>query len=386
MKGHIRERGKVWYAVLSVRDPATGRRKTKWRRLKAKGKRQAQVQCARLITELGTSGYAESDRVSVGQFLERWLDHIRTQVSPRTHEGYAEVVRKQLVPALGAVRLTKLQPGDISATYAKALTSGRADGKGGLSPMSVRHMHRILGAACKQAVRWGALVRNPVSLVSAPLVERKPMKTLDMDQTLKALEQLRATPLYIPALLGVFCGLRRGEICALRWDHVSGDNLLITQSVEQTATGIRYKPTKSGRGRNVRMPALVQQELKAWRLKQAQELLQLGIRPDRQTFVVTKPDGMSLWPRALSQQWSRELDRAGVSRLRFHDLRHSHATHLLSSGVHPKVAQERLGHSAISTTIDVYSHVMPEMQAEAVDRIDKALESASKRLAKRSRK
>jgi hypothetical protein len=89
MKGHVRARPQGsdnWYAVLSVRDPATGRRKTKWRRLKAKGKRQAQVECARLITELGTGGYAESDRISVGQFLERWLDHIRTQVSPRTHE------------------------------------------------------------------------------------------------------------------------------------------------------------------------------------------------------------------------------------------------------------------------------------------------------------
>jgi integrase len=296
---------------------------------------------------------------------------------------YAEIVRKQLIPAPGTVRLTRLQPSEISAAYAKALTSGRADGKGGLSPMSVRHMHRVLGGALKQAVRWGALVRNPVSLVDAPRVERKPMKTLDVDRALEALERLRNTVLFIPALLGVFCGLRRGEICALRWDHVSGDNLLITQSAEQTAAGIRCKPTKSGRGRNVRMPALVQQELREWRLRQAEEFLQLGVRPDGQTFVVTKADGAPLWPKALSQQWSRVLDRAGVSRLRFHDLRHSHATHLLSSGVHPKVAQERLGHSAISTTIDIYTHVMPEMQMEAVDRIDKALESASKRLANR---
>ena len=385
MRGHVRERGKGnWYAVLSVRDPATGRRKTKWRRLKATGKRQAQLECARLIGELGVGGYGESDRVTVSQFLVRWLDYVRTQVSPRSHERYAEIVRQHLVPALGAIRLTRLQPGDISTAYAKALTGGRADGKGGLSPTSVRQIHWILSAACKQAVRWGALVRNPVNLVDAPLVERKPMKTLDIDQALGALERLRATPLFIPALLGVFCGLRRGEICALRWDHVSSDNLQITQSAEQTATGIRYKQTKTGRGRNVRMPALVQQELKAWRLKQAQEFLQLGIRPDGQTFVATK-GGAPLWPRALSQQWSHELDRAGIARLRFHDLRHSHATHLLSSGVHPKVAQERLGHSAISTTIDVYSHVLPEMQADAVDRIDKALESASKRLARRRR-
>jgi hypothetical protein len=113
--GHVRERGKGnWYAVLSVRDPATGRRKTKWRRLKATGKRQAQLECARLIGELGVGGYGESDRVTVSQFLVRWLDYVRTQVSPRSHERYAEIVRQHLVPALGAIRLTRLQPGDIS--------------------------------------------------------------------------------------------------------------------------------------------------------------------------------------------------------------------------------------------------------------------------------
>ena len=103
MRGHVRERGKGnWYAVLSIREP-NGHRKVKWRKLNVNGKRKAEAECARLITELRNGGYCESDRVTVGQFLERWLDYVRTQVSPRTHERYAEIARKNLIPALGAV-------------------------------------------------------------------------------------------------------------------------------------------------------------------------------------------------------------------------------------------------------------------------------------------
>ena len=115
MRGHVRERGKGnWYAVLSIHDPG-GRRKVKWRKLSATGKRQAEAECARLITEIRNGGYCESDRVTVGQFLQRWLEYISTQVSLRTHERYAEIAHKNIIPALGAIQLTKLQPTLISA-------------------------------------------------------------------------------------------------------------------------------------------------------------------------------------------------------------------------------------------------------------------------------
>lgn len=114
MRGHVRERGKGnWYAVLSIHDPG-GRRKVKWRKLSATGKRQAEAECARLITEIRNGGYCESDRVTVGQFLQRWLEYISTQVSLRTHERYAEIAHKNIIPALGAIQLTKLQPTHIS--------------------------------------------------------------------------------------------------------------------------------------------------------------------------------------------------------------------------------------------------------------------------------
>jgi integrase len=286
MRGHIRERGKGhWYAVLSIRDPE-GRRKVKWLKLNATGKRKAEAECARLITELRHGGYYESDRVTVGQFLNRWLEHMAHQVAPRTHERYAEIARKNLIPALGAIQLTKLQPTQISTAYAKALISGRRDGSGGLSPRTVHHMHRILKQALAQGMIWRAVAHNPAGLVKPPKPDRQPMLTYDLDQTVTLLQRLRATRMYIPALLGILCGLRRGEICALRWEHVRWEHksLTIMQSAEQTVAGVRYKQPKSGAGRNVHLSAHVIEELAEWRKRQADEMLNLGLQQDAQTF------------------------------------------------------------------------------------------------------
>jgi integrase len=375
MKGHIRERGRGhWYAVLSIRDP-DGRRKVKWRKLDATGKRKAEAECARLITELRNGGYCESDRATVGQFLERWLEYMRHQVSPRTHERYAEIARKNLIPGLGVIQLAKLQPGHITAAYAKALTSGRCDGEGGLSPRTVHHMHRILKQALAQAIVWRALAHNPASLVKPPKPDRRPMRTYDMDQTVALMEQLRPTRMFIPALLGILCGLRRGEICALRWDHVQPKSLTIVQAAEQTKAGVRYKQPKSGTGRNVHLAAPVIEALEEWRTGQAEEMLQLGLRPDGQTFVVTTYDGRPLQPRSLTHEWMRLIQTTDLPRIRFHDLRHSHATHLLAASVHPKIASERLGHSKVGITMDLYSHVLPGMQEDAIDRVAEKLVS-----------
>ena len=172
MKGHIRERSPGhWAIVIELRDPATGKRRRKWHKF-AGTKRKAQDECARLISELNGGLYIEPAKITVGQFLDRWLEHVKPLVSPRTHERYGELVTKNLTPLLGAVLLTKLRPMQISDAYAKALSSGHRKGKGGLAPSTVRYMHVILKAAMRQAVRWQMLVRNPVDAVDPPKIER----------------------------------------------------------------------------------------------------------------------------------------------------------------------------------------------------------------------
>src|SRR5215813_8785114 len=188
MKGHIRERSPGhWAIVIDV--PQDGKRKQRWHSFKGT-KRQAQIECARLIAELQKGTAIEPSRMTVAAFLERWIEHMEGQVSPRSHERYAEIARKNLVPLLGALALTKLQPAPISQAYAKALASGRRDGTGGLSARTVTHMHRVLREALQQAVRWQLLARNPADVVKPPKVETAEMKTYDVEQTARLLEML----------------------------------------------------------------------------------------------------------------------------------------------------------------------------------------------------
>jgi hypothetical protein len=140
MKGHIRERSPgCWAIVLDVRDTETGKRKRRWHSFRGT-KRAAQIECARLISDLQGGTYLQPSKTTVAQFFERWLDHVKSQVSPKSHTRYSELARKNLVPLIGHITLTKLRPAAISSAYSKALTDGRRNGKGGLSPRTVTHM------------------------------------------------------------------------------------------------------------------------------------------------------------------------------------------------------------------------------------------------------
>jgi integrase len=378
MKGHIRERSRGhWAIVLDVRDASTGKRKRRWHSF-AGAKREAQTECARLISELSGGMYLEPNKTTVAQFLDRWLDYIKSRVAPRTHERYAEIARKNLIPLLGGIIVAKLQPMQVSNAYTKALANGRRDGTGGLSPRTVHHMHRVLKQAMAQAMRWQLIVRNPLEAVDPPKVERQRLNTYDVAQTAELLDAMRGTTMFIPTVLAVLCGLRRGEIAALRWrsvDFATGQ-IAIVESVEQMNGSIRYKEPKSGRARTVAISATVADELRRHRIEQAQRLLRLGIGLSDDSFVVCQADGRGMQPTFITHEWVRLIRNTGLPRLRFHDLRHAHATHLLSSGVHPKVASERLGHSKVGITMDLYSHVMPGMQADAAARVDDALRIA----------
>ncbi|MDX0574604.1 tyrosine-type recombinase/integrase [Sinorhizobium medicae] len=381
MKGHIRERSPGhWAIVLDVGeiDPKTGKKKRKWHSFTGT-KRQAQSECARLIAEIKSGGYVEPTKQTVSEFLTEWLTFIKPTVTPKTHERYAEICEKNLGPLIGDVTLAKLKTDKIDAAFAKALTEGHRRG-GGLSPRTVHHMRRVLIKALNQAVTWDRLVKNPAAATTPPKIERTKMLAYDPDQTAILLEAFRPTRMFIPMMLAVMCGLRRGEILALRWRHVdlsaNRRMLSIRESAEQTKEGVRYKEPKAGKSRTVALSSMMLAELKAHRARQAEEQLKIGIRPDDDSFVVAQIDGRPLKPVSLTHEWTRLLAKTSLPRIRFHDLRHTHASQMLAAGVHPKVASERLGHSTIGITLDLYSHVMPGMQADAAEQVDAALQAA----------
>jgi integrase len=382
MKGSIRERSPGhWAIILDQRDPATGERKRKWHSFEGT-KRAAQAECARLITEIKSGVYVQPSRITLAAFFDRWLRHIKPNVAPRTYERYEQIATKNIAPLLGAKLITTLRPIDISEAYAKALESGRCNGTGGLSPRTVNHMHRVLYSALDQAERWKLIARNPAALLEKrdrPKIERKPVVTIDAPTTAAVLDAARERRLFIPILLGSLCGLRRGEITALRWKAIDLESgqLAVVASTEQTDAGeIREKESKSGKARTVALPSLAIEELRRWKAAQAQELLRLGERADDSLHVVTQADGSPLQPRSLTHVVSAFLKEWNVT---LHKLRHSHASHMLASNIHPKIVQERLGHSSIAITLDIYSHLLPNMQGEAAAAVDGAVRAAIKK-------
>jgi integrase len=389
MRGHIRERSPGhWAIVIDARDAETGKRRRKWHSFRG-NKREAQTECARLIGEhkTGKINLAPA-KATVAEFLAKWLEAKRGRVSPASYERYTDAVTKNLIPLIGNVPLAKLTPDMIGRAYSKALTEGRCDGDGGLAPSSVRLLHRVLKQALDYAVKWNVLGRNPVDVVDPPKVERRQMAVLSADATVALLDAARNDRLYIPVLLAVMCGLRRGEVAALRWRHVDLDNerLSVMASVGRLRGGVRReKPPKNGRGRLVELPPMVAEELRKHRVGQAESLLRLGVRLTDDHHVVTREDGQPLNLSTLADSFPKFQQRHGLQRVRFHDLRHTHATQMLKDGVHPKIAQERLGHSSIAITLDLYSHVLPGMQQQAAQTIDRAIREAMERAANKKR-
>lgn len=381
MKGHIRERSPgTWAIVLDLHDEA-GNRRRKWHTFKGT-KREAETEKSRLIAAMAGGSYVEPSKQTVAEYLDEWLEFIKPSVAAKTHERYAEVCRKTIAPQIGDVILSKLKTDRVDSAFTKMLTSGRRGAAGGLSPRTVHHARRILIKALGQAVTWDRLSKNPAQATTPPKVERKKMLAYDAAQTHALLEALRPTRMFVPVLLAVMCGIRRGEILALRWRNVElGDNrrqIAIVESAEQTKEGVRYKEPKSGKARTVALSSTVVAELKAHRARQAEEQLRLGLRPEADSFVVAQVDGAPLQPRSLTHEWIRLISKTTLPRIRFHDLRHTHASQLLAAGVHPKIASERLGHSSIGITLDLYSHVMPGMQEDAAEQVDAAIRSAVK--------
>jgi integrase len=381
--GHIRQRTPgSWEVRYNLgRDPATGKRRIATATVRG-NRRDAEKELRRLLRTLDLNEHVNPNRMTVLEWLTVWLGAIREEVSPKTHERNGEIVDNFLVPELGALPVTKVSPVHISTAYTRWATEGRRDGKpGGLSPQSRRHIHRILNAALGRAVEHQLIARNPADVLARhlPKVERKEMTTLTAEQAARLLEAIKRNRVYWPVLIALSTGMRRGEILALRWKNIDLDRGVarVVESLEQTKAALRFKAPKTEKARAIILPSFVVEELRRLKLQQAEELLALGVRQSGETLACARPDSEPMPPRSLTHEFAKVAGRVkDIPRVRFHDLRHSHATQLLSAGVHPKVAQERLGHSTITTTLDLYSHVTETMQGDAAAKLDTVFRSA----------
>lgn len=383
MRGHIRKhRQNSWAIIIDLPRDSDGKRKQEWITVKGT-KKDAEKKLAELLHQVDTGSFVKPNRkTTVAQFLERWLkDYVWALLSPKTAEGYQDIVQRHLIPNLGRIPLTELKPKHIQEFYTNSLSNGRLNGKGKLSSSSVLRYHQCLHCALESAVRWGQVARNAADAVHPPHAERYAMNTLDEDNIKKLLEAAQATPYYALLHMALYTGMRRSELLALRWRDV--DLLLaqasVTRSMHKLRSGsIMFKAPKSVKGRRtVALAPLTCVVLREHRDKQGALSTMRGKRLEDSDLVFSQSDGAPLLPDSITHAWVKLARGVGLQGIRLHDARHTHASLLLKQGVHPKVVQERLGHASIAITLDTYSHVVPGLQEAAAVRFEEGLAAIS---------
>src|SRR5215470_12550636 len=268
MTGHIRQRSPGSWEVRYDfgTDPGTGKRRIAT--VTVRGDRKAaEKELRRLLRTVDDGSHVDPSHITVRQWLETWLETVRSEITPKTAERYGEICRNFLMPAFGNISLTRLAPTQIQTAYNAWAIGGRRDGKaGGLSPQTRRHIHRVFRTALARAVEQQLTARNPADVFKKrlPKVERRELVTLTTDQSARLLEALAHSRVYWPVLLALATGMRRGEILAVRWKNVDLENgtLRVVESLEQTKTGIRFKAPKTDRARVVTLPAFANEALR----------------------------------------------------------------------------------------------------------------------------
>jgi len=371
----IRRRGRSWLVTVELgRDPLTGRRRRV--NLTTSTRREAEREEARLRHEVATGIDIEPSKITLAEYLNRWLESMRPNLGPRTFERYAGLMRRQVIPRIGSVHLAKLRPLHVQQLYAKLRENGRADGRGGLADKSLLQTHRILSEALKHAVGLQLVHQNVCQMVKAPQVRRKEVRTLSPDETRTLVDAATADDsVYGDAIvLAVHTGMRLGELLGLKWEDVKPDQERLTvrrslQHLDKNRVVFQHPKTPKSR-RSMPLGPTALETLKRLRRRQMEERLKVGPRYKEQGLVLASAVGTPISPANVRRAFERILKAAGVERIRFHDLRHTHASLLLARGIHPKVVSERLGHASIAITLDTYSHVLPSLQEEAARDLD----------------
>ena len=360
MRDHLVKRSKgSWSIILDMgRDPTTQKRKQQWVSVKGT-KKAAEERLPQLLRELDTGSAILPNKLTLAQFLDRWLrDYVSVSVRPRTYEGYEQKIRTHIIPALGSTPLTAIQPAHLQGFYRQCLESGRMDSmdskEGGLSPRTVLHLHRILNEALKYAVEWQLVARNVALAVDPPRAGHKEMQVLDSQGVHKLLEAARDT-MYYPLLdLAIYTGRRRSELLGLRWKDVDLDMaaLSVVQTAHQLRSGgIVYQEPKTAKGkRQVSLSPTAVLAIRAYKEKVEAERDILGIPLTLDSLVFSYYNGSPMLANTITHAYLKIARGAGLQDVRFHDLRHTHATMMLKANVHPKVVMERLGHSTIAVT------------------------------------
>ncbi len=374
MKGHIQWQSDSSYRIkVSLGKDSVTSKYTAYYETVQGNKAKAEKRLRELLTELDKGTFIKPGKSTLSEYLTVWLlDYCKPNLSGNTTELYTNICNKHLIPSLGNIPLAELKPTHLQHLYAEKLAAG-------LSGRTVQIIHVVLHKALKNAVRAGLLVRNVSEAIDTPKIKRHEMQTMNETDIHLFLEMARGTEYYSLFYFFLFTGCRRAEALALRWQDV--DLLLCQLSVTRNIQYLHSPPvgerisfkepkTQKSRRQIALSPSTVAvlQEHREAQNKQRQ-LLSLPPLSDSD-LVFSHWDGSPLIPCSITQAWHRLARRSGLSGIRLHDARHTHASLMLKQGVHPKIVSERLGHAGIAITLDLYSHVAPGLQQAAANKFD----------------
>jgi integrase len=326
-----------------------------------------------MLTEIRSGEYIGPSGTTVAEWLDKWLATYCNHISPYTKASYVTMVA-QVKAEIGDVALQKLSAIRLQEMVARWESIGAINPDGIGKPLAARTIRKsmaCLSAALNRAVKLDLLRKNPMTAVVAPRVVSAEVQVVDVTDSQRLLSDARDSPVFMPVLLALTTGMRRGEICGLRWQDVDYERstLYIKQAAIEVKGAVSFKEPKTGKARAVTVPPFVLDELRSHKKRQAEQRLLAGSRWQESGLVNVRPDGSPISPSWLSGTFGYFAKTHGYA-VTFHGLRHSHASILLESGVDMKVTQERLGHSTLAMTADRYSHISESMQRGAAERLE----------------
>jgi integrase len=358
----------TWFLVVDVLpDPATGKRQQMHRR-GFKTKKEAEAELAEIVADVNRGVFVRPTRGTLGDYLEQWLESRAVNLRPSTLYGYTKVVRKRIIPALGTAKLSDLTTADLERWYASLVT-------GGLSPKTVANTAGVLSVALSDAVRLRLLRHNPAAEARLPRRERREMAAWTEAEAaafLAGTKDQRLAPIW---RLVLATGLRRGELCGLRWrdvDLAAGTLEVAETRVVAEDVVIGAPKTRAG-ARIIAIDDGTVAALTAWRKRQAVERLAAGPTWVDHGVVLVDELGAPPHPETVTRWWSEAAKSAGVRPIRLHDARHTAATMLLRAGQPVKVVTQRLGHADVAVTMRIYQHVTAQDDRAAAEALGRAL-------------
>ena len=377
---HIKKLEKDKYKVFIEmgKDPATGYRKRQTKIFSRK--KDAENWMSQKINAINEGSFINISDITVGDyFLNRWLEnHKKPHIAITSYEGYKHTITKHLIPILGKIKLQDLRPDHLESYFNKKRKNGRLDSKkGGLSENSLKKHYVLINEGLKRAVKLKLIKYNPAQAIDSPQPEKYKAPVMKEEEFVKLLEILKEDYfMYVFVKTALKTGMRRSELLGLEWNEVDLKKgfIKVRKTLLKTQGGsIHQNHTKNESSRReIKMSNDLINILKTHKKKQNELKLLLGPEYDNtKNFVFARPDGKNYNPRTISRKFEKAVKKANLpSKYTVHTLRHTFATINLKNGVPAKIVQDMLGHSKISTTLDIYSHTDLDMQKSAVEKLD----------------